>query len=90
MRSRSLEQEPVVSSLSKVAMHGVLEGWKAIAAALGLDVQSSGVRKRLLGWEQEEGLPIRRLRGRVFATSLALDAWAGNPRVTVELSPARR
>jgi hypothetical protein len=71
-------------------MAGILEGWKAIGEALGMDTSSSAIRKRLRGWELEEGLPVRRLRGRVFATVIALQTWAGNPNGPEQLVTPRR
>jgi hypothetical protein len=56
----------------------VLEGWKAIGEALGLRAKPEAIRKRLHGWEVRDGLPVHRVRGRVFCTDLALQAWSGN------------
>jgi hypothetical protein len=56
----------------------ILEGWKAIGEALGLRAKPEALRKRLRGWEEREGLPVHRVRGRVFCSGLALQAWAGN------------
>jgi hypothetical protein len=54
-----------------------LEGWKAIGEFLGLEEKGHALRKRLLGWETHEGLPIIRHRGRVFAQPQELEAWWG-------------
>jgi hypothetical protein len=54
---------------------GPLEGWKAIGEFLGLGEAGEALRKRLRGWEQYEGLPIIRHRGRVFAQPLELKDW---------------
>lgn len=53
--------------------HGVLASWKGIAAYFGCNVRTA---KR---WEQERGLPVRRIPGKksgtVFARISDLDAW---------------
>jgi hypothetical protein len=53
----------------------VLEGWQAIGSRLGIAGSPNSLRKRLLGWEQHEGLPVFRRRGRIFAQADQLDAW---------------
>lgn len=58
---------------------GRLTGWKAIAAHLGVDVRTA---RR---WEEERGLPVRRLpgdnRSPVWADPRELDSWMRDPSV---------
>ncbi len=53
----------------------LLEGWKAIAQFIGLPGISDRVGDRLRRWERQEGLPVTRIAGRVFADRQKLTAW---------------
>jgi hypothetical protein len=54
---------------------GLLEGWKAIGELLHLKGSPRSIQRRLRGWEQAEGLPVIRRRGRIFGRPSALRAW---------------
>lgn len=68
LRTRATGQRPKPSNRA-----GIVSGWKAIAAYLGMGVRT------VQRYEREVGLPVRRLlrgkQGSVLATKSELDAW---------------